>query len=108
PVDINRALRRAGLLAVQETVAGELLDAGMSRAFAVAGQQGAHVYVRDAADAGAARAEIEKLDGVADVLDGRGKEAVGLDHPRAGELVAVAAAEAWFTYYYWLEEGPAR
>jgi predicted AlkP superfamily pyrophosphatase or phosphodiesterase len=106
-VDINRALRRAGLLAVQQTTAGELLDAGVSRAFAVADHQVAHVYVRDPADVGVARAEIEKLDGVADVLDGKAKEAVGLDHPRAGDLVAVAAPEAWFTYYYWLDDAQA-
>ena len=107
PVDINRALRRAGLLAVLQTTAGELLDAGASRAFAVADHQVAHVYVRDPTDVGLARAEIERLDGVADVLDGKGKEAVGLDHPRAGELVAVAAPEAWFTYYYWLDDAKA-
>jgi len=103
-VDINRALRRAGLLAVQDTVVGELLDAGASRAFAVADHQIAHVYVRDLADVGITRAELERLDGVADVLDAKGKEAVGLDHPRSGELVAVAAPDAWFTYYYWLDD----
>jgi predicted AlkP superfamily pyrophosphatase or phosphodiesterase len=106
-VDINRALRRAGLLAVQDTVVGELLDAGASRAFAVADHQIAHVYVRDPADVGIARAELERLDGVADVLDAKGKEAVGLDHPRAGELVALAAPDAWFTYYYWLDDARA-
>jgi len=106
-VDINRALRRAGLLAVQDTVAGELLDAGVSRAFAVADHQVAHVYVRSPADVGVTRAEIERLDGVAAVLDDKGKEAAGLDHPRAGELVAVAAPDAWFTYYYWLDDAKA-
>src|SRR6185295_8667301 len=25
-----------------------------------------------------------------------------LDHPRSGELVALAAPGAWFTYYFWL------
>jgi predicted AlkP superfamily pyrophosphatase or phosphodiesterase len=106
-VDINRTLRRAGLLAVQDTVVGELLDAGASRAFAVADHQIAHVYVRDPADVGITRAELERLDGVASVLDAKGKEAVGLDHSRAGELVAVAAPDAWFTYYYWLDDASA-
>jgi len=106
-VDINRALRRAGLLAVQDTVVGELLDAGASRAFAVTDHQVAHVYVRNPDDVGLARAELERLDGVADVLDAKGKEAVGLDHPRAGELMAVAAPDAWFTYYYWLDDARA-
>jgi predicted AlkP superfamily pyrophosphatase or phosphodiesterase len=104
PVDINRALRRAGLLAVQETLGWELLDAGASRAFAVADHQVAHVYVREPADLGRARAALEALAGVDEILDEKGKHAVGLDHPRAGELVAVAAPDAWFTYYYWLDD----
>ena len=29
---------------------------------------------------------------------------VCLDHPRAGDLVAVARENAWFTYYYWLDD----
>jgi predicted AlkP superfamily pyrophosphatase or phosphodiesterase len=107
PVDINRALRRAGFLAVQETLGWELLDAGASRAFAVADHQVAHVYVRDPADQAKVRAVLEGLDGLAEVLDEDGKKAVGLDHPRAGELVAVAAPDAWFTYYYWLDDARA-
>lgn len=103
-VDINRALRRAGLLAVQETLGWELFDAGASRAFAVADHQVAHVYVRDPADLPRAREVIEKLDGVGAILDLAGKREAGLDHPRAGELVAVADRDAWFTYYYWLDD----
>jgi hypothetical protein len=72
-VDINRPLRRAGLLAVQETVACELLDPGASRAFAVTDHQVAHVYVSDPADVGRARAEIERLDGVAEVLTSKAR-----------------------------------
>ena len=41
-VPINRVLRREGLLAVQETLGWELLDAGASRAFAVSDHQVAH------------------------------------------------------------------
>ncbi len=106
-IDINRALRRAGLLAVQETLGWELLDAGASRAFAVADHQVAHVYVRDPADLDRVRELLEGLDGVEAVLDAIGKRAHGLDHPRAGELVAVAEPDAWFTYYYWLDDAVA-
>jgi hypothetical protein len=42
--------------------------------------------------------------GVARVLDERGKEEMHLDHERSGELVALAERDAWFTYYYWLDE----
>src|SRR4029453_3129914 len=40
--------------------------------------------------------------GVDLVLDRREQRAFGLDHPHAGELVALARPDAWFTYYYWL------
>ncbi|HZB33514.1 MAG TPA: nucleotide pyrophosphatase/phosphodiesterase family protein [Streptosporangiaceae bacterium] len=104
PVDVNRALRRAGLLNVHTQAGMEYLDPWTSRAFAVADHQVAHVYVRDPADLARARDLISDLDGVDEVLDAAGKAAYGLDHERAGELVAVAEPDAWFTYYYWLDD----
>ncbi|MEU0566180.1 nucleotide pyrophosphatase/phosphodiesterase family protein [Nonomuraea sp. NPDC005983] len=101
PVDINRALRSAGLLEVYTQAGMEYLDPWTSRAFAVADHQIAHVYVRDSADLGRARDVIAELPGVDEVLDQAGKAKYGLDHERAGELVAVAEPHAWFTYYYW-------
>jgi hypothetical protein len=44
---------------------------------------------------------------VAEVLDDEGKARFGLDHPRSGELVLVADPDAWFTYYYWLDDARA-
>ena len=35
------------------------------------------------------------------------KIAAGIEHPRAGDLIAVAAENAWFTYYYWLDDARA-
>ncbi len=107
PVDINRALRRAGLLAVHTQDGMEYLGPWTSRAFAVADHQVAHVYVRDPADLPRVQELLHGLDGVAEVLDERGKKEHGLDHERAGELVAVARPEAWFTYYYWLDDARA-
>ncbi|KPI30783.1 type I phosphodiesterase/nucleotide pyrophosphatase [Actinobacteria bacterium OK074] len=104
PVDINRALRRAGLLEVHTQDGMEYLDALASRAFAVADHQIAHVYVRNPADIPAVAGILGQLDGVDEVLDEKGKAAHGLDHDRSGELVAVAASDAWFTYYYWLDD----
>ena len=107
PVDVNRALRRAGLLHVHTNSTGELLDPWTSRAFAVADHQLAHVYVRNEEDIPAVRELLEALPGVEQVLDKEGKRAAGLDHPRSGELVLVAAPGAWFTYYYWLDDAKA-
>jgi len=35
------------------------------------------------------------------------KIAAGIDHPRAGDLMTVAQVNAWFTYYYWLDDARA-
>ena len=103
-IDINRALREAGLLAVRPEEHGrEILDAGASRAFAIADHQIAHVHVADLAMIDAVKHLIEGLDGVESVWEEAGKRANGLDHPRSGELVAMAKADRWFSYYYWLD-----
>ncbi|WP_458246948.1 alkaline phosphatase family protein [Streptomyces sp. MAI_2237] len=107
PVDINRALRRAGLLEVHTQDGMEYLDPHASRAFAVADHQIAHVYVRRPQDVPAARAVLEQLPGVGRLLDEDGKREYRLDHPRAGDLVALAEPDAWFTYYYWLDDAHA-
>lgn len=107
PVHINRALREAGLLGVRAEQGGELLDPPQSRAFAVADHQLAHVYVADPADVARVRGILERLDGVAEVWGNEEKRANGLDHPRSGELVALADPDAWFTYYYWLDDARA-
>jgi hypothetical protein len=41
---------------------------------------------------------------VARVLGPEEKHVEGLDHERSGDLVAVSAEDAWFTYYYWNED----
>ncbi|MEV6608014.1 nucleotide pyrophosphatase/phosphodiesterase family protein [Kutzneria sp. NPDC051319] len=104
PVDINRLLRREGLLSVHTQDGMEYLDPWTSRAFAVADHQVAHVYVRDPADRDTVAELIARLDGVDEVLDEVGKKSAGLDHERAGDLVAVADRRSWFTYYYWLDD----
>jgi predicted AlkP superfamily pyrophosphatase or phosphodiesterase len=106
-VHVNRALREAGLLRVRLERGLEKLDAGASEAFAVADHQVAHVYVRRPEQVAAVRALVERLPGVERVLDAEGKRAAGLDHPRSGELVAITAADRWFTYYYWLDDARA-
>ncbi|GAB2812287.1 nucleotide pyrophosphatase/phosphodiesterase family protein [Lentzea nigeriaca] len=104
PVDINRALRTAGLLEVYTQAGMEYLDPWTSRAFAVADHQIAHVYVADRADLARTRAVLEGLPGVDVLYDREAQASVGLDHERSGELVAVAEPDAWFTYYYWTDD----
>jgi predicted AlkP superfamily pyrophosphatase or phosphodiesterase len=107
PVHINRVLRENKLLAVREEQGGELLDIPRSRAFALSDHQLAHIYVADAADIPRVKALLEATDGVDIVLDEDGKRSYGLEHERSGELIAIAKSDAWFTYYYWLDDARA-
>lgn len=106
-VAINRVLRQAGLLTVKVELGRELLDAGASAAFALADHQLAHVYVADRSRIAEVKALLEATEGIDRVLDEEGKRAEGLDHERSGELVAIAAPDRWFSYYYWLDEARA-
>lgn len=107
PVHINRALRERGWLKVRLEQGREQLDAGASDAFAVADHQIAHVYVARPKLLPEVAACLRALPGVETVLNEAGKRAAGLDHPRSGELVAVAKADSWFTYYHFLDDARA-
>ena len=107
PVHPNRMLRERGLLAVRDERGLDMLDAGASAAFAVADHQIAHVYVNDAARLDEVRSLLTRLPGVDRVLGPTEKAAAHIDHERAGDLIAVASPDAWFTYYYWLDDARA-
>jgi predicted AlkP superfamily pyrophosphatase or phosphodiesterase len=107
PVHLNRLLREKGLVNVRVERGRELADPGASRAFAVSDHQVAHVYLNDEADLSVVREILENTPGMGMVLDAAGKKQYHLDHPRAGDLVAVADAESWFTYYYWMDDAKA-
>jgi len=107
PVHINRALRQAGWLRVHDELGRDMLDAGASEAFAVADHQIAHVYVARPELIGEVAQLLRALPGVERVLDEAGTRELGLDHPRSGELVAIARADSWFTYYYFLDDARA-
>ena len=104
PAHLNRELRQHGFVTVREELGRELLDAGASRAFAVADHQVAHVYVNDTRDLAAVRSLLQSAPGVEVVLDREGQRSFHIDHDRSGDLVAIASPGAWFTYYYWLDD----
>jgi predicted AlkP superfamily pyrophosphatase or phosphodiesterase len=106
-VHINRVLREAGFLAVRETLGFELLDMGACRAFAVADHQLAHVYVQDPSDVPRVAEVLRRQEGIERVLDREAQANIGIDHERAGELVALAEPGHWFSYYYWLDDARA-
>lgn len=103
-IALNRVLREHGYIAIRDELGRELLDAGASRAFAVADHQLAHIYVNDRSSLEEVRTLIDAVDGVDVVAAQRGRKALGLDHERAGDLVAIADEDSWFSYYYWMDE----
>ncbi len=107
PVHINRVFREHGLIKVREELGLELLDAGASKAFAVADHQIAHIYVNDKTLLPTVRTILEKIDGIELLLDDDGKKNAHIDHDRAGDFVAVADKNSWFTYYYWQDDAKA-
>lgn len=107
PIHLNRALREHGLLQVRVERGLELLDAGASKAFVVADHQVAHVYINDPTVTQQVKEILSSSPGISLVLDEAGKKAHGIAHERAGDLVLVAEAESWFTYYFWLDDAKA-
>ena len=104
PIHLNRLFRERGWLAVKDELGLELLDCGASKVFAVADHQIAHIYINDHSLEKQVREVIQSEAGVSGILGAQEKKEAGIHHPRAGDLVAVAAEHAWFTYYYWLDD----
>jgi predicted AlkP superfamily pyrophosphatase or phosphodiesterase len=107
PVHLNRVFREQGWIAIREELGLELLDCGASEVFAVADHQVAHIYFNARSLESRIRDLILNQPGVDSVLGDSEKTAMGINHPRAGDLIAIAKKDAWFTYYYWLDDARA-
>ena len=99
----NRALRDAGLFRVRDIRRMAYTDFFTSPAFAVVDHQIAHVHCRDAQAIAAAKACLQAVPGVAEVLDRQAQTARGIAHERSGDLLLVAEDGAWFAYP-WFEK----
>lgn len=93
PIHLNRIFREKGWLSIKNELGRETLDYGGCRVFAVADHQIAHIYCNDPALLPEVRALLEKTAGIDEVRE--------RNHERAGDLIAIADADAWFTYYFW-------
>ncbi len=107
PIHLNRLFREQGWITIKEELGLEQLDCGNSRAFAVADHQVAHVYINDKSIESEVRSLLDSTDGVATVWGQAEKQTNGIDHSRAGDLIAISAENIWFSYYYWLDDAVA-
>ncbi|QDT37311.1 alkaline phosphatase family protein [Stratiformator vulcanicus] len=103
----NRLLRELGLLSIDDQDGAEHLNPARSDAWALVDHQFAHVFVKNAEDVERIAQSIRDA-GIAErVLVGSERAAVGLDHPRAGEIVLVSRSDSWFAYYWWTDDAKA-
>ena len=107
PIHINRLLRQQGWIAIKDELGLEMIDCGASKVFAVADHQVAHVYVNDRSVLEQVRSVLESQAGIESVHDRKQQVALGINHPRVGDLVAIADQHSWFTYYYWMDDAVA-
>lgn len=103
PVLLNQELRRRDLLAVRTIGGHEYLDLELSQAFAMVDHQMAHIYVQSGAG-DRVRSALQEVEGIERVLGRAEQRALGIDHPSSGDLIAIADADAWFAYYWWLDD----
>jgi len=107
PIHLNRLLRQHDLLATREERGLELLDPGASKAFVVADHQIAHVYINDPSVTEQVKALLKTVPGIELILDKEQQAKYHINHERSGDLVLMADAQSWFTYYFWLDDAKA-
>ena len=101
PVHLNRLFRQQGWLSLKDELGRETLDVGGCKVFAVADHQVAHVYLNDRSLLRRVRSLLEETPGIDEVRTAGEMWRDGIGTRRAGDLVAIAAPDAWFTYYFW-------
>lgn len=99
----NRLLRQAGLFRPRRVSKMTYADLYTSEAFALVDHQIAHVIARSESAGQQARELFENTGGVRTVLGPEKKARMGLDHPRAGDLILTADPDAWFAYPWWTD-----
>ena len=104
PIHLNRLFRENGLLQIRVERGLELLDPGASKAFAVADHQVAHIYINDPAVKEKVKKLLEKVPGIELILDKTEQQSYHINHERSGDLVLIADAQSWFTYYFWHDD----
>ena len=124
PVHLNRVFREKGWITIKDELGLEQIDCGASKVFAVADHQVANIYVNDQSLIDEVRQTLLGTPGVDEVRAGESDRSVGVSaasttstqpekpeqinaSDRAGDLIAISKPNAWFTYYYWLDDAVA-
>ncbi len=108
----NRILRDLGLLVVRpRPVGGTDVDLEASAGFALTDHQLCHIYLNDpsqAAPVASAFSSGAYGEGVLGVVASATQRiALGLEHPRSGDVILVACPDAWFAPDWWTDPAEA-
>ena len=103
PVFLNRFLAGGDIVAERKGPFGSRVDLFDGWGFVVCDHQIAHIYVWKPEHISIAEL-IAKQPGVDRVFIGEQRAEIGLDHPRSGEIIALAKPDAWFAYPFWLDD----
>ncbi|MGJ8678334.1 MAG: alkaline phosphatase family protein [Akkermansiaceae bacterium] len=107
-VHLNREFRKRGWIQVKDELGKETLDCGGCKAFAVADHQVAHIYINDESIRAELTELLHQLDGIEEVREAQqlwsNGEGGNLAQQRAGDLIAVAEADTWLSYYFWEDD----
>jgi len=104
PIHLNRIFRQQGWLVVRRELGHEVIDFHASKVFAVCDHQVAHIYLNAPEIEADVQDCLQAINGIDLILDHTSKARFHLDHTRSGDWVVLAKPDAWFTYYYWLDE----
>ncbi|MGJ8674131.1 alkaline phosphatase family protein [Rubritalea sp.] len=110
PVHLNRIFREKGWITIKDELGTEILDCGASKVFAVADHQVAHIYLNDKSLRNELLEVLKQVDGVEEVRLGEesfSSEMSDKGLERSGDFIAISEENAWFTYYYWLDDAVA-
>ncbi|MGA1825170.1 MAG: alkaline phosphatase family protein [bacterium] len=97
----NKILRKAGLFKTRLIRGKQYPNYFTSSAFCITDHQIAHLHIFDPKREEEIKVLINNLSGIDKILNGNAQADVGLNHPRSGDIVLVAAPGYWFDYRWW-------
>ncbi len=100
PVFINKILNQNGFLQTRQGPFGDILETFNSDAFAVCDHQIAHVYIKNQSKIIPIKKLLRNTAGIAAILSKDEQSEFKVNHPRSGELLALAEDDSWFTWQY--------
>lgn len=104
PIALNRIFRHKGWITIKPELGTEMLDAGASKAFAVADHQTALIYLNDPSIKEEVYKTLMSTPGVEEVRAYTPSDYPYPPQERTPDFVAISEPNAWFSYYYWEDD----